>query len=590
MDITTITTDAMLRKYKSIRRELLESNTTWLEKHIAILGGSTTTDIRKMLELYLLSHGIRPVFYESEYAQYWQDAMFPPATLSAFAPDVVFIHTSNRNITQYPSPGDSAQTVDALRNAELDKFTQMWDKLANDYHCPIIQNNFEYPYFRLMGNAEASSVCGRVNFLTKLNLAFADYAQSHSGFTINDINYLSAEYGLVAWSDPFYWHMYKYALCVPAIPRFAQNIANIIKSIYGMNKKAFALDLDNTLWGGVVGDDGVENLEIGQETSAGQTYAEFQSYLKAHKKLGVILNVISKNDESNAIAGLSRPDNLLPPEEFISIKANWLPKSKNLIDMAEELAVLPESFVFVDDNPAEREIIRQQVPGVAVPEIDRPEHYIKVIDMEGYFEVTNLSEDDLNRTKMYEQNAARAKAQTTFADYEDYLLSLDMQAQIKAFEPMFLSRITQLTNKSNQFNLTTRRFAQDEIAAFAENPQYITLYGKLLDKFGDNGVVSIVIGEKVDNNLHIRLWLMSCRVLKRDMEFAMMDEFAHHAMQAGIAILYGYYYPTAKNAMVQDFYEQMGFQLQSTDGDGNKTYKLDISSGYNNKQHVIKVN
>ena len=231
----------ILASRKRIRRELLNSEVVYLDKKVAILGGSTTHDIRDILELFLLDYGIRPLFYECEYGQYWQDVMFDAPALIEFKPDVVFIHTSNRNITQYPIPGDSAETVDTMLQAEYKKFSAMWDKLALDYGCTIIQNNFEYPFWRLMGNADASLVCGRVNFLTRLNLKFAEYAQTHRGFYINDINWLSADYGLEAWSDPLYWHMYKYALAMPAIPRLAQSVANIIKSIYGKNKKAFAL-------------------------------------------------------------------------------------------------------------------------------------------------------------------------------------------------------------------------------------------------------------------------------------------------------------------------------------------------------------
>ncbi|RKJ54147.1 HAD-IIIC family phosphatase [bacterium 1XD42-1] len=590
MQLNSYTPETLLRKYKLLRREMLAENIQWLDKRIAILGGSTTTDIRKMLELFLLSYGIREEFYESEYGQYWQDAMFGTQELLEFHPDIIFIHTSNRNITQYPIASDDTQTVNALLEAEYNKFSAMWDKLAADYKCPIIQNNFEYPFWRLLGNADASFVSGRVNFITRLNLKFAEYAQSHSNFYINDINWLSADYGLEAWSAPYYWHMYKYALALPAIPRLGESVANIIKSIYGKNKKAFALDLDNTLWGGIVGDDGVENLQIGQETSIGQVYSEFQQYLKAHEQIGVILNVVSKNETENALAGLKRPDSILKPEDFIAIKANWNPKSENLQEIAQELSLLPESFVFIDDNPAERAIINQEFPLVPTPEMGRPENYIKAIDRGGYFEVTSLTKDDISRGIMYKDNAARSKQQASFTNYEEYLRSLEMRAEIKPFIPIYFSRIAQLTNKSNQFNLTTLRCTQEEIQHFAENPNYITLYGKLQDKFGDNGVVSVVIGEIKGTELHIRLWLMSCRVLKRDMEFAMMRELVREASCQGMKTIYGYYYPTAKNKMVQSFYEKQGFTKQQEDKEGNVVWSLDIASGYQGKETAIHIN
>lgn len=542
-----------------------------------------------MLELFLLNYAIRPAFFESEYSQYWNDAMFGNSELEALRPDIIFIHTSSRNIKAFPSLDSTKQNSEDLLLQQYEHFAVMWDKLSKVYHCPIIQNNFEYPFFRLMGNMDASDFRGRVNFVTRLNLMFYEYAQSHDNFFINDINYQSALYGLEKWSDTFYWHMYKYALCLDAVPLLAFNVANIIKSIFGKNKKAVALDLDNTLWGGIVGDDGVEKLELGQETSMGQAYTEFQDYLRNLQKQGVLLNIISKNDRENALAGLNHPQMTLKPDDFTCIKANWEPKSSNLIQMAQELSLLPESFVFVDDNPAEREIIRQQVPDAAVPELDRVEHYINAIDRAGYFETTILSQDDLKRAEMYRENAKRTELQLSFANYEDYLLSLEMKAEIAPFTELYMSRIAQLTNKSNQFNLTTKRYTNEEIESTSKDSQYITLYGKLADKFGDNGVVSVVIGHVQGEELDIILWLMSCRVLKRGMEFAMMDKLAEKAASIGIKRINGYYFPTAKNGMVKDFYDKQGFTKLSEDNNGNKKYTLDISNGYEKRNKVINI-
>lgn len=579
----------LMRKRKSIRKTLLDSELL-TDKRIAILGGSTTHDIKDMIELFLLNQGIRPQFYESEYGQYWQDAMFGNESLSDFQPDIIYIHTSNRNITYFPEPEQTGDEIEQMLQKEYNRFAVMWDKLSETFHCPIIQNNFEYPYYRLMGNQDASNIHGRINYITRLNAKFYEYAQNHDTFLISDINYLSADYGLEKWSDPFYWHMYKYALCLDAIPILAHNVANIIKALFGKNKKAFALDLDNTLWGGIVGDDGIENLELGPETSMGQVYTEFQTYLKSVQKLGILLTIISKNEQENALAGLNHPQMILKPNDFVAIKANWEPKSLNLKQIANELALLPESFVFVDDNPAEREIIRQQVPGASVPELDSVEHYIRVIDRCGFFEITSLSQDDLMRNEMYKKNAARAQLQSSFSDYKDYLLSLKMNAEIQPFQALYMSRIAQLTNKSNQFNLTTKRYTQEEIEEIAQNPGYITLYGKLMDCFGDNGVVSVVIGKIDGDTLDIILWLMSCRVLKRDMEYAMMDELAKRSQALGLSFLRGYYYPTSKNRMVHDFYEKQGFTKLSEDDKGNSIWELDIHDSYAKKNHVITIN
>ncbi len=586
--------ETVLKKKKAYKKALLaDENRSFIEKKIAILGGETTQDIKLVLELFLLNYGIKPSFYESEYNMYYEDGMFPNPELESFAPDLIYICTCIRNITDFPAVTDSKDEAEGKRKAQAERFYGLWDSIFERYHCPIIQNNFEYPFFRLFGNMDSSDHRGRVNFVTRLNLDFYDYACSHKDFYICDVNYISASYGLDKWSAPFYWHMYKYAVAVPAIPYLAFNVANIIKSIYGKNKKAFNLDLDNTLWGGIVGDDGADNIEIGQETSLAQTYSEFQEYIRLHKQLGVLLTVNSKNDEANALSGFERPDSVLRRDDFVSFKANWNPKSMNLRDTAAELNILPESFVFVDDNPAERAIIEGEFTGVAVPAIDSIENYILQIDRSGFFEATSLSADDLKRNEMYRENSKRLELQASFTNYEDYLKSLEMNAEIQSFVPMYMSRIAQLTNKSNQFNLTTKRYSQSEIEAVAEDPGRITLYGKLGDKFGDNGVVSIVIG-RIDGDagdeLHMELWLMSCRVLKRDMEYAMMDELVDKARKAGIRKLIGYYYPTAKNAMVSNFYELQGFRKISEDSEGNTVWEFEIPDDYENKQHVIKVN
>jgi len=578
------------KKRLKLRKSLLADETAkFVETKIAILGGSTTSEIKNMMEIFLLNFGIKPSFYESEYNKYYEDGMFDNPELAAFMPDIIYIHTSNRNITKWPSVSDKPEDVDALLRSDTEKFHGLWNHLSERYHCSIIQNNFELPFYRVYGNQDPVMIQGKSHYINLLNEMVYAYARAHESFYIHDIHYESAAYGLDKWSDPYYWHMYKYAVAVPAIPYTAYGAALIIKSILGRNKKVLALDLDNTLWGGVIGDDGAEHIEIGQETSLGQAYSEFQSYIKEQKQIGTLLTVISKNNDDVARTGFDRPDSVLKTEDFVSFKANWEPKDRNLVSEANELNLLPESFVFVDDNPAEREIIRQSIPGVAVPEIDRVENYIRAIDKAGYFEVTKISADDLKRNEMYQANARRMTAQANFTDYGEYLKSLDMEGTIRPFEAMYMSRIAQLTNKSNQFNLTTRRFTQAEIEEIAGSKQYITLYGKLKDKFGDNGVVSVVIGEKQGADLHMRLWLMSCRVLKREMEFAMMDELVAHAHANGIDTIWGYYYPTAKNSMVKDFYGLLGFAKVSEDEEGNSVWKHEVTDDYENQNHSIKI-
>lgn len=592
----------IISKKKRIKRELLEQGDSFIEKKIAILGGYTTNNIRLILELFLLDNGIKPEFYESEYNQYYQDAMFPNKELEGFDPDIIYVCTCNRNILNYPSISDTSSDIDRLIEGEVEKYVGIWDSLYEKYNCPIIQNNFEMPFYRLLGNRDAYDIHGKTNFLARLNMKFYEYAREYDYLHICDINYISADYGLKEWSAPFYYHMYKYAVAVPAIPYLSHNVANIIKSVFGKNKKGFVLDLDNTLWGGVIGDDGVDNIVLGPEESEGQAYTEFQKYIKEHKQLGIILNVDSKNDYENAIMGLKHPDSELSTDDFIAIKANWEPKDKNLTEIAEELNLLPESLVFIDDNPAERHIITNQVKGVRAPEIGEVQNYIINIDRNGYFETTSISSDDVKRNEMYKENIARTRLQSNFSDYGEYLKSLEMRGTVKSFEPIYIARIAQLSNKSNQFNLTTRRYTQSEIEKIADNEDYIALYGKLEDKFGDNGVVSVVIGHICDSSnipmidenseelvCDIDLWIMSCRVLKRDMEYAMMDTLIHRAQERKIQTIVGHYYPTAKNKMVKEFYNDMGFEKVSEDEAGNTLWKYDINNDYEDKNRYIVV-
>ena len=312
-----------------------------------------------------------------------------------------------------------------------------------------------------------------------------------------------------------------------------------------------------------------------------------QSYCKALKSLGVILAVNSKNEEENARLGLMHPDGILRPEDFVAIKANWKPKDENIRQLALELNLGADSFVFADDNPAEREIVEMQVPGVDVPALTSVDRYIEVIDHGGFFETTTLSEEDLKKTELYRANSQRMQEVQAFASYEEYLDSLQMQATIKSFDAISISRIAQLTNKSNQFNLTTLRCNEDEIRAMqTQNDSWVTLQGRLEDKFGDNGIVSVVAGEILDSELHMRLWLMSCRVLKRGMEDAMMEKVIEVAQQRGIRRIFGYYYPTAKNAMVQNFYLAYGFRCTHSTESGNSVWELEVDAYTHKNLHI----
>ena len=584
----------IIKKKKSIKKQLLEDKSNnFICKKVAILGGSTTKEIKDILEIFLLNYGIKADFYESEYNKFYEEGAFKNEKLIAFNPDIVYICTTIKNILEFPKITDTKEHIDEMADLFYKKYVSLWTNISKEYKAIIIQNNFEYPMFRLMGNADVSDIHGRVNYVIKLNQLLVDYANNNDNFYISDINYLSSSIGLDKWYNNSLWYLYKYALGINVIPYLSFNIANIIKSIYGKNKKVLNLDMDNTLWGGVIGDDGVDNIEIGKETAIGENYSDFQDYIKLHKDMGVLLTLNSKNDEQIALEGLKRPDSILKKDDFVNVKINWEPKNQNIVNTANELNLLPESFVFIDDNPAERQIVRDLNRNIAVPEIGNVSDYINVIDKSGFFEVTSLSNDDIKRNEMYIENIKREESKKDFNNYKDYLISLSMKAEIKQFSSLYMSRIAQLTNKSNQFNLTTKRYSLKEIEDISNDKNYITLYGKLVDKYGDNGVVSLIIG-KIDNInidvLHINLWLMSCRVLKRDMEYAMMDELVIKAKEQGIKKIIGYYYPTEKNAMVKDFYNSLGFNEIKKDDAGNTIYEYTVPLNYKNKQDVIKIN
>jgi len=373
-----------------------------------------------------------------------------------------------------------------------------------------------------------------------------------------------------------------------AIPELAYNISKIINAIFGKTKKCLVLDLDNTCWGGVIGDDGLDGIILGTETAIAESYTLFQQYTKELKNRGITLAVCSKNDFQNAKEGFSHPDSILKFDDFTSFKANWDPKHQNIIDIAKEINIGIDSLVFIDDNPVERDIVSSQVPSVSVPNVGSDViHFIDYIDRCGYFEPITLSADDMNRNKYYEDNKKRSEEQSTFKSYDDFLVSLDMVAEIKSFSSVYLDRITQLTNKTNQFNLTTKRYTAGEIEKVTLSDDYIKIYGKLTDKYGDNGLIAITIGRIQDEQCHIDLWLMSCRVLKREMESAMLDELVRQCKIHGLSEIVGYYYKSAKNGMVSGLYNKFGFIMEEQNAE-DAVWKLNITN-YENKNKFIRV-
>lgn len=585
----------LLRKKKSLKKNLLDNLQTNIEstlhKNIAILGGSSTQEVCDMLELFLLDCGIVPHFYQSEYNKFYEDSVFENKALKDFKPDIIYIHTSFVNVR--------------FDESEWAAFTQVWQSLSDTYQCAIIQNNFELPPYRIYGNLDSILPSAKTQYIHTLNAKIHAKIYETPNLYIHDICYLSASLGLEKWYDFSLYARTKYALSLECIPHLAWNLSHIIKAIFGINKKALVLDLDNTLWGGVIGDDGLSGIHIGTETPLAESYTLFQKYIKDLKDRGIMLSVCSKNEYENAKNGFTHPSSILRFDDFMSFQANWNLKSENIKVIAKELNIGLNTLVFIDDNPTERHLVSQSLPSVAVPEshnqqIDRDSQavlqmlgvdvldFIPHIDKNGYFESISVSQEDLERNSYYTQNKARDEALSAFTNYNEFLQSLAMKAQIIPFSPLFMERIAQLTNKTNQFNLTTKRYTQATLESIAKDSSFITLQGRLKDKFGDNGLIALLIARIEDETAHIDLWLMSCRVLKRTMEYAMLDTLIKHAKSKGVKTLIGYYYKTQKNAMVADLYSDFGFSLKAQNGD-DSIWQLDIDK-YKPKAYFIGVN
>jgi FkbH-like protein len=590
LDFSFCHIDEIVMRRKSLRKELLAAEGL-KDLRVAVLGGSTTNEVVNFLELLLLSSGFRPSFYQSEYGRFYEDAVQDPQALIEFTPDLVYVHTSSRDLRHAPPLGSTEAEFNAAVENELGTFQEIWNSLERNLGCQVIQSNFETPPYAILGNMDVVAYGGLSRFLLQMNVAFAQEAAKRPKLILQDVHGISARLGLRNWFDwNRYWN-YKLLLTPEANLELARSLTSIVRAMYGKSRKVLVLDLDNTLWGGVIGDDGIERIQIGRETPVAEAYTAFQEYCLSLRNRGVLLAVCSKNTEAIAKSGFEHPSSILKLEDISCFKANWNPKHENIQEIAAELNLGIDSFVFVDDNPAERAIVQAQLPQVAVPDVgSEVSRFAEILERGRYFEPVALSKEDLDRAALYADNSRRAAFQQKFANYGEYLDSLEMVAEIDRFKPLYLERIAQLTNKTNQFNLTTRRYTLAEMEAISLDPRYIALYGKLSDRFGDNGLISIVLGRRELDTLHMDLWLMSCRVLKRDMEVAMLDAVAERARGAGIKCIVGYYLPTPKNGMVADFYPTLGFQPYVAEkpqfAEGATVWKLDLADYKARNQHI----
>lgn len=571
------------RKYKkSLLQEIEERKNTTNNIRIAVLGGATTSDVCECIEIFLLNQGIRAQIYQSDFNKFYEEAVFGSEKLREFNPDIIYVYTSSRNIVDWPEVGDSIEDVDRKIDCEYERYLQVWQGLA-EYNAIILQNNFEYLTYRVLGNLDSVSHNGRVSFVNKLNDRFREYALENKGFYINDINYLSAMYGLDRWSDDSFWYMYKMSQAPGGTVYIANSVANIIKAIYGRNKKALVLDLDNTLWGGVVSEEGKDGIELGPDTPMGEAYQNFHKYLLEQKKKGITLNIASKNDEEVAIEGFKNKYSKLKWSDFMITKANWELKSDNINAIAKEINISTEAIVFIDDNPVERSLVAETIEGIGVPELTTVENYIKEIDRNGYFECVSLTDDDLKRSEMYMGNLERVRESVKFSDYKEFLKDLSMEAVIDVVSYKEADRVSQLLNKCNQFNMTTKKYNVEEIKQLSDMNNFV-IFASLSDKFGDNGIVSAVVCSIKEKSCNIENWVMSCRVLKRELEQAIMDVLVEKCKELNVEKIIGEYITSSKNSMVKELYRELGFVRIE-----DEKWCYEIPERYNNKNILINV-
>ena len=583
-DVSIIT-----RKKRKIKAALLTDKIRTSLK-IAILGGSTTEELKNQLELFLLRNGIEPTFFESGYAQYYEQSLFPSAAFKEFDPDLIYVYINNKNLPL--QKGEFRSKPLEFINSEVTRIEQMFTSLKNHFNKPIIINNFEQPLERPFGNYEGTSEIGVKGLIDQINLKLSELARAEAGLYICDLSTIASCVGLNQWYDKNLWYQYKYAISYTGITHLSHNISTLVNNILGKRKKCLVLDLDHTLWGGIIGDDGADAITLGPGNPMGEAYQDFQRYIKALKESGIILAICSKNNEKIALEGLLHENSILSEDDFSILKINWDPKSKNIVEIAEQLNIGLDSMVFIDDNPAERDIVRSQVPEIVVPEVEaNPMSYIQALDKEGYFSISSsLSKEDVNRVKYYIDNVKRDNQKLKFSDYGDYLKSLEMEAEIFSVSEKNIERVTQLVNKTDQFNLTTKRYTRNEIESFlGRGDDSISLCARLGDKYGDNGLVSIIFGSIKNNILHVDLWVMSCRVINRQLEFALFDHLADILKSRNIKELRGYYFKTPKNELVSEHYQKLGFKLLERN-DKNTVWKFDLFDKKAKLNENIKVN
>ena len=531
---------------------------------LALLGNATTSILAPALIASAARYGFLLEVVEAPYDQSMQAAVDPDSQINRSSPDLALLAFDQRLVSLPENMADAAAAGAAVE-AAFEHTKAISGALADNSGTPSILQTLPLPVMGILGSYDMRLPGSPHALITAFNHRLGE-ALRDSNYLLLDTAALAAAIGLENWHDPTQWHLAKLAFSQTAVPLYAEHAVRLIAALKGQSRKCLVLDLDNTLWGGVIGDDGLEGIALGQGDPAGEAFVDVQQLALRLRSHGVVLAVSSKNDEETARRPFrDHPDMLIRESDIAVFQANWTDKASNLESIASALDIGLDALVLLDDNPAERAQVRQALPTVGVPELpDNPALYTRALLAAGYFETVTLSNEDLLRADDYTARAKRTKLKSTTRDLRAYLESLEMEISFADFDTNSRGRIEQLINKSNQFNLTTRRYTRNEISEMEADPQIFTLQVRLRDRFGDNGMICVVICRDQGRDWEIDTWLMSCRVLGRGVEQAVLAEVARAAIAAGKDSLVGRFIPSGRNNLVKDHYEKLGFV---SDGD-----------------------
>ncbi len=537
---------------------------------LALLGSSTLSHLLPSIRLGGLRRGFLLDIYVGPYGLYRQELANPQSGLHQFKPDVVCFAFDAQHLAGSENAGPEAAMANLRQCWQLAK--------ASVGARAVIQQTLLPRFPMLMGNNENRLPTSPANVVAQINQALRTEAATE-GVQLLSVDTWAAEDGLANWFDSSLWYQAKQEVHPRASVMYGDQIGRLVAALWGRSAKCLVLDLDNTLWGGVIGDDGLEGIVLGQGSPGGEAFVAFQRYAKQLSERGVILAVCSKNDEANALEPFEKhPDMVLRRADIACYVANWTDKATNIRSIAERLNIGLDSLVFVDDNPAERRLVRSELPMVAVPEMpEDPAEYPRTVADAGYFEAVDLTAEDRERTELYRANAQREAARAASTDIGAFLDGLQMELYANSFDMAGLKRIAQLINKTNQFNLTTKRYTEADVLGMMQDESAATLQLRLTDVHGDNGVIGLVVGYRKGSALALDTWLMSCRVLGRGVEEATLNLVVERAQEMGCTRVVGEYRPTAKNGMVREHYKQLGFTLFESEGDGITRWELPLA-------------